>query len=91
MTFYNELKVFLSGKKTYGVAIVAIVYAVSSVLTGNMTWPQAFGWFIASGGAASLRAAISKVEQWLPYLEEVMRALNNTTTSTPTQPTPPNV
>lgn len=70
---------WLKGKKTYTVAIVAVVYALSSVATGNMTWQQAFAWFLASGGISSLRGAIAKVEAWLPYLEDVSNVVHTLT------------
>lgn len=75
----NNLISWLKGKKTYTVAIIAVVYALSSVATGNMSWQQAVAWFLGSGAISSLRSAIADVQVWLPYLEEVINTLHPTT------------
>jgi hypothetical protein len=83
----SNLITWLKGKKTYTVAIVAVVYALSSVATGNMSWQQAIAWFLGSGAISSLRSAIADVQVWLPYLEGVIRLV--TPLAPPGQPATP--
>ena len=52
----------INGKKTYGAAASAVAYALVSALTGEMSWHEAVGWFVASGGLASVRHAIEKLQ-----------------------------
>jgi hypothetical protein len=79
----NNLINWLKGKKTYTVAIIAVVYALSSVATGNMSWQQAVAWFLGSGAISSLRSAIADVQVWLPYLEGVIHSLTPPAPSLP--------
>jgi len=48
----------LSGKKTYVVCLVAIVYAISAYLTGNIEFDSAVQLILASLGGAALRNGI---------------------------------
>lgn len=48
----------LAGKKTYIVAIGAILYAVGAVVTGNMELTEAVNYILAGAGAAAIRNAI---------------------------------
>lgn len=51
----------LKGKKTYLVAVGAVLLAVGGYLHGDLTWAQAIDTFITGGGLASLRSALANV------------------------------
>ena len=51
-----------AGKKTYALAIGAVVVAVVLALTGEMTWSEAANWAWQGGVAAALRLGIAKLE-----------------------------
>jgi len=57
---------FLNNKKTYGVAALMVIYALASVYFHQMTVEQALGWLLGSGGLASLRHSIDKIQAKLP-------------------------
>ena len=48
----------LAGKKTYLVCVLAIVYAVSAYLTGNIEFDNAVQLVLAAAGGAALRNGI---------------------------------
>jgi hypothetical protein len=54
------MKDFLDGKKTYIVAALLIVFAVTGVLTGNLTADEAFVLVLNGLGLGALRSGISK-------------------------------
>ena len=48
----------LSGKKTYFIALLGIIYAVSAYLTGNIGFENAIQLILVALGASALRNAI---------------------------------
>jgi hypothetical protein len=60
MNLFNELKTFLSGKKTYLMAFALFAYCVGGYFTGHLDAQTALGLLFSSGTIASLRAAIDK-------------------------------
>ena len=55
------MKNFLDGKKTYIVAACLVIFAITGVVTGNLTFDQAFVIVMNGLGLGSLRAGINKV------------------------------
>ena len=51
----------LKGKKTYMVALGAVLLAVGGYLHGDLSWAQAVDTFITGGGLASLRSALNNI------------------------------
>lgn len=58
----NKLRQLLDGKKTYLVGATLVVFAVSGVVTGNLTTEQAFFVVLNGLGFSSLRASVSKAK-----------------------------
>lgn len=54
---------FMNGWKTYLVCAVAIIYAVSGILSGNLDGNTAVGIILAALGAAGLRHGITTTSQ----------------------------
>ncbi len=50
---------FLKGKKTYALALIAIVYAVYSVHVGQMDWNTAMEYIFSALGGAGIRHGVS--------------------------------
>jgi len=57
----TELKDKLNGKKTYIVAVLTIIYAVTGAAIGKIDWNTAVGIILAALGMSGLRHGISKV------------------------------
>lgn len=55
-----ELNKLLQGKKTYILAIITLVFAVSGYLQGSFDLAQALEIALASGFAGSFRSALTK-------------------------------
>lgn len=53
---------FLEGKKTYIIAIVTFLYGLVYYGWGQDQWAEALSFVLGSGGIATLRGAIAKVE-----------------------------
>lgn len=51
---------YLKGKKTYLVALALIVFAITGVITGNLTADQAFVLVLNGLGLGALRSGVSK-------------------------------
>lgn len=54
---------FLAGKKTYTLAIVAVITALAGYATGELTLTQAAAAAWVGGVAAALRHAVQQVEK----------------------------
>ena len=52
----------MNGQKTYILAIIIIIYAVSSAYLGKITWDSAWAYVLSSGALSTLRSAIKKLE-----------------------------
>lgn len=46
---------WLKGKKTYGIALATVIFAVSGAATGQFSWQHAWELILGSGAIASLR------------------------------------
>ena len=57
----SQIRDILDGKKTYVVAIALVVFAVSGVISGNMTSEQAITLVLNGLGLGSLRASVGKL------------------------------
>lgn len=51
----------MKGRKTYLIALGAVLAAVGGYLTGEFTLADAINTFVVGGGLASLRAALADV------------------------------
>lgn len=51
---------FLPGKKTYSVAIIMVVYALSALYLGHMTQTDSVSLILQAAAIAGLRAGIAK-------------------------------
>jgi len=60
----NAVK-YLSGKKTYVVSFVTVVYGVLNLVQGHH-WAQIIPYLLAGGFGGAIRAAVAKVEAKLP-------------------------
>jgi hypothetical protein len=54
---------FLQGKKTYIMALLLAVYALSGYFTGNLTGEQTLQLLWGSGVLGSLKSALTKLEK----------------------------
>ncbi|MGR3303794.1 MAG: hypothetical protein ACUZ8I_15015 [Candidatus Scalindua sp.] len=52
---------FLQGKKSYLVALAAVVWAVYNVWTGSMTVDVAVNYVLGGGALMSVKSALEKV------------------------------
>lgn len=54
----------LKGKKTYIVAVLTVIYAITGLATGQISFVMAVTLILPfAGGLSTLRAAIAKIEQ----------------------------
>lgn len=86
----NNLIEQLKGYKTYIVASLAVIYALTGLLSGQLTVTQAVAYILSSGGLAALRGAIAKVQVYLPLIEQIWVALHTQQTITATPVPDPN-
>lgn len=64
MNQLNAFERWLTGKKTYIVAVATVVYGVLEQGWAQHHWTSvagAWSWVIAGGGLASLRAALAEI------------------------------
>ncbi len=54
------MKQMVEGKKTYVMAALLAVYAISGAILGKMDWNNAIQLILGSGIGAALRAGIAK-------------------------------
>lgn len=82
----ENLIAVLKGKKTYIVAILTIMYALSGLATGNLSWPAAIMLILPfAGGLSTIRAAISKLEIAYAQHQATINAVLDTVQALPTQ------
>lgn len=53
----------LKGKKTYLLAFATVCYAIGGVVSGYVSWEEAFNIFQTSGLAATIRAGVASIQQ----------------------------
>lgn len=63
--WYDSIVDFLSGKKSYAVSGVTILYALVYYGWSKNNWPEAMNFILGGTGMATVRAAIAKLEMRL--------------------------